>query len=233
MNCLEFRILKLAEPYRASEEAVLHASECPGCSSFKQEIHELDDSLRTAFSVEVPEGLAAKVLLNQSLKDNPRRPTRRYWLSLAASFLVAITMMPFLPMQSLDAEIITHLDHEVHQVHGKSGDIGSGEVRNVLLAVSGETNGSLGTVTYASKCLMNGQLVAHFVVENGGETYTLMLIPEKIDSPLPFQSERWQGLVIPHSVGSLAIIATRQAESSLDFLRLAEQYSQSINHSTI
>jgi hypothetical protein len=233
MNCLEFRRLKLTEPYCVSKEAALHASNCPGCSRFQQETNELDDSLRTALTVEIPEGLAAKVILNQSLKHNPRRPTRRYWLSLAASFLIAITLIPFLPTQTLDAEIITHLDHEAHQVHGKSGDIDNGEVANVLLAAGGEINDSLGTVTYASKCMMDDQLIAHFVVKNGNETYTLMLIPEEIDNIIPFQSERWHGLIVPHAAGSLAVIASRQTGSSVDFLQLAERYSTAIKRSSI
>ncbi|MCH7744412.1 MAG: DUF3379 family protein, partial [Proteobacteria bacterium] len=85
MNCLEFRQLKLSDPDCISEEASLHRSGCPECARFEREIHELDASVHMALTVAVPEGFAAKVLLNQSLQAHPRRPKRWYWMSMAAN----------------------------------------------------------------------------------------------------------------------------------------------------
>ena len=233
MNCLEFRQLKLADPYCLSEEANLHKSGCTSCTRFEREIRKLDASIRTSLTIAVPEGFAAKILLNQSLKSLPRRPTRWYWLSMAASFFFAVVVFQFLAVETLDAEIITHMDHEAHQVHGKSGDISDGEVRNVLLAVGGDVDHSLGTVTYASKCLMDDMLVAHFVVKDGDETYTLIVIPQKIDRDLPFQTERWRGVIMPHPTGSLAVIASTQTKSTPNFLQIAKRYGASIKRTTI
>jgi Protein of unknown function (DUF3379) len=233
MNCLEFRQLKLADPYTSNKEANLHQSGCSSCAMFEREIHELDDSLRTALTVAVPEGFAAKVLLNQSLQSHPRRPTRWYWLSLAASFFFAVALFQFSPADTLDDEIVAHMDNEVHQVHGKSGDISESAVRAVLLAVGGDIDHPLGTVTYASKCLMDDMLVAHFVVKDGEDTYTLILIPEEINDDLPFLTERWRGMVTPHPTGSLAVIASTQSLPAPDFLRLAKRYGSAIKRTTI
>ena len=152
---------------------------------------------------------------------------------MAASFFFAVVVFQFLAVETLDAEIITHMDHEAHQVHGKSGDISDGEVRNVLLAVGGDVDHSLGTVTYASKCLMDDMLVAHFVVKDGDETYTLIVIPQKIDRDLPFQTERWRGVIMPHPTGSLAVIASTQTKSTPNFLQIAKRYGASIKRTTI
>jgi hypothetical protein len=124
MNCIEFRQLKLAEPHVSNRAADAHKLDCPTCTKFEQGIHQLDESIYSALSVAIPEGLAAKVLVNQSLQSHPRRPMRRYLLGMAASFLLAIFVFQLAPVDALEDEIITHMDHEAHQVHGKSGDNG-------------------------------------------------------------------------------------------------------------
>lgn len=233
MNCIEFRQLKLADPNAFSEEVTQHRSSCSTCAGFEREIQNLDDSVRIALTVAVPEGFAAKVLLNQSRQSHPRRPTRWYWLSMAASFFMAIFVFQLSTAESLDEEIITHLDHEAHQVHGKFGDIGSVEVRKVLYAVGGDIDDSLGKVTYASKCYMDEQLVAHFVVENDGKPYTLIVIPRESKRQYSFRSEHWHGVITPHATGSLAVITSAQAESTPDLLRIAKHYSDSIKQRSI
>ncbi len=233
MNCIEFRQLKLADPYVFNHEASRHISHCSTCAAFDREIQNLDNSLRIALTVAVPEGLAAKVLLNQSFRSNPRRPTRWYWLSMAASFFMAVFIFQMMPADSLHADIVEHLDHEAHQVHGKFGDISTAEVRNVLYAIGGDIDNSLGKVTYASKCYMNEQLVAHFVVENDGQPYTLIIIPRESKHQLSFQSGRWHGVIMPHATGSLAVVAGAGADSTSDLLRMAKHYSESIKQRPI
>ena len=74
MNCIEFRQLKLADPYSVNNEVHHHKSNCRNCRIFEGELQELNDSIDTALTVPVPEGFAAKILLNQSLQP----PTRGY-----------------------------------------------------------------------------------------------------------------------------------------------------------
>lgn len=230
MNCIEFRQLKLADPYSPGEEASQHKSTCARCAAFEREIHDLDDSVREALTIAVPEGFAAKVLLNQSLQSQPRRPTRWFWLSMAASLFIAVFLFQLYPAEALDNDIILHLDHEAHGVHGKSGDITLADVKTVLFAVGGSIDDSLGLgkVTYASECYIGDKLVAHFVVENGGDPYTLIIVPTQRERQLVFQSERWYGVITPHATGSLALIATARTESATKVKSLAKHYGEAI-----
>lgn len=87
MNCLEFRQLALADPYDPALDA--HGEGCQQCSSFRSEILDMDSDIEKALKVEVPEGLAARVLLNQSMATEK---TPSYWVrySMAASFGAAL-----------------------------------------------------------------------------------------------------------------------------------------------
>ncbi len=228
MNCIEFRQLRLADPRSVNEAADRHRNACRHCREFEKEIHRLDESLRTAMKIAVPEGFAAKVLLNQSLQSHPRRPTRWYWLSLAASFFLAVVVYQFQTDPAMGAEIITHLEEEAHQVHGRSGDISESEIRQVLFAVGGDIDTSLGKVTYASRCLMDGRLVAHFVVENGEDRYTVIVIPDGIDRQQSFRNGKWQGLITPHATGSLAVIASSGTPSAMHLSQAMNRYRHAI-----
>ncbi len=234
MNCIEFRQLKLADPGTPNEEANDHKARCTTCAGFERDIHKLDDTIHTALSVAVPEGFAAKVLLNQSLQSHPRRPTRWYWLSMAASFFLVIFIFQLSPVDALDDEIITHLDNEAHQVHGKTGNIAEPEIRRVLLAVGGDLHKPIGKVTYASECLMDGQLVAHFVVENSGNPYTLIVIPQSSKKQITFKDKNWRGIITPHATGTIAVIAhTGEKEMAIDLQKLSQRYERSIKRVTI
>jgi hypothetical protein len=233
MNCIEFRQLMLADPYEVNNSAIEHGSNCIGCSRFESEILTLDGTLRHALSVDVPEGFAAKVLLNQSLQSHPRKPTRWVWLSMAASFFLAIIVYQVPIDAALGDEIITHLEHEAHQVHGNSGDISTPEIQQVLYAVDGELDSTLGKITYASKCLMGDQLVAHFVVEDGGVPYTLIIIPTEIDRQQLFKNELWRGLITPHETGSLAVVANAETDPEVNLHTIAERYGNAIKQTKI
>jgi hypothetical protein len=80
---------------------------------------------------------------------------------------------------------------------------------------------------------MNEQLVAHFVVENGGEPYTLIVIPTETRRELSFQSDRWDGVITPHPTGSLAIISSAQAQATASLSGMAKHYSEFIKRRPI
>ncbi len=86
MNCIEFRHLILTEPSAKPSDAEAHLETCAQCTRFKQEILDLDSDIEKALSIDVPEGLAARILLNQSLKQSPRFQTRWVQFAMAASF---------------------------------------------------------------------------------------------------------------------------------------------------
>jgi hypothetical protein len=89
MNCLEFRQVILADPHDATLDA--HAASCEQCGRFREEILSMDKDIEQALNVPIPENLAARVLLKQSLSSTTRSTT---WVryGLAASFAAALVI---------------------------------------------------------------------------------------------------------------------------------------------
>lgn len=90
MNCLEFRYLVLTDPYDSALDE--HAETCQACTRFRSEIHDMDSDAEKALAIEVPDGLAARILLNQSLSAAPRPQTKWVSYGLAASFAAALVI---------------------------------------------------------------------------------------------------------------------------------------------
>lgn len=103
MNCLEFRQRVLADPY--DPELREHAENCEKCRGFRQEILDMDSELEKALKVPVPEGLAARVFLNQSLESQPK-PTPWVRYGMAASFVAALVLAGTLLSTGPDSELV-------------------------------------------------------------------------------------------------------------------------------
>lgn len=207
MNCLEFRQLKLSDPYTVVPEADAHRDTCANCERFEREIGALDGRINEALSVPVPENLAARILLDQSLRERSTRPTRLYWLGLAASFLLAAVIFVYRTetATALPAQIAAHLDHE-QGVVGLAHEPVTGVRVHDVLAKAGFTMESLpGRFVYARTCVIEGMLAAHLVVEEGGNQFTVLVLPKRA-ADLTFREGAWRGVIASHGEGSFAVV---------------------------
>ncbi|MEM7363402.1 MAG: DUF3379 family protein [Pseudomonadota bacterium] len=215
MNCLEFRRLRLAEPDTPNEEADAHVANCPHCQRFWNDIRGMDGLLKQAFAVPVPDGFAAKILLNHSLQSKTRRPTRWQWLSLAATFIVAITLVLVQtePASALAEEVLTHVLEEQGKVQMMLEDVSDPALAKVLESVDQRlrTSERLGRFRYARNCIVNGQLAAHLVMEDGDEQINVMLIPNIDTEPEASEVSGHQVYLEPIPGGVLAVVAEPDA----------------------
>lgn len=223
MNCLEFRHLILSDPSVKQSEADAHLETCAQCTRFKQEILNLDSDIEKALSVEVPEGLAARVLLNQSFKQSPRLQARWIQFAMAASFVVAVVFGAILLTdQEPGADAEPMLAHAIHQPHefsdGEHQPIG-GEELAVMMAQL-QLTASLDNVVYAAICPINGERAVHLVIKDGEDQYTVMLVPENSPSKMYTVDDKlWRGYISPHPAGALAVLANAKDEHAVARIR--------------
>ena len=195
VDCLEFRRLTLTDPNDGNDERIQHADGCERCSAFAIAIDLQEELTREATQIEVPDGFAARILLNQSLHSKSRRPTRWYWLSLAASLLLGFVLYFLAAEQSthpVEAELIAHFNaHDVLDHHLHSGVTDTSEIQQVLAAVDTALPMNTDNVFYAATCVIQGEVMAHLVVENGDDQYVVFLIPQNSMAQRPYQSNGW------------------------------------------
>lgn len=215
MNCLEFRRMLLTDPFSEDPEFVAHRQGCDECARVLERSARFERNLRQAMRVEVPEDLASRILLKQSFAE-PKVP--RWWrrgrsLALAASVLIAVGLVGL----GLLSEIRDHrLSQEfVALVKGApyalaaTGPVSSDDVSSALGPVGLDLAGSIGKVTFASRCLVRGRLAGHLVLQGESAPVTVFLVPfSMVDKRATIHSSHYSGVVVPQGNGTIAIVSS-------------------------
>ncbi len=214
MNCLEYRQQIEAEPNQHSESLSRHAVECKDCADFKRKIMRFDQRLNQALAVNVPENLEAKILLRQSFQARQRRSWgRRSLRAIAAGILIMLglagsgTYFYFDQQNALENELITVVNTATHAMAAK-GPVPNEKITQVFDSLGFSISESLGQVSFAGKCLVQGELAGHMIVRQNGQPITLIFFPKRNQLlQATFASKQWQGVLVPVASGTVAIIA--------------------------
>lgn len=211
MNCIEFRRALMVDPDSRAPAVRAHAEECEVCAAFARRQAAFERSLADAARVDVPEGLASRVMLRQSLATGRER--RAWWLgvsAVAASLVLTVGLVlgvsHYNSPMPVDTLVLDHVNNELHHLH-EGQDIKLAQLNNVLRDAGAESRSEIGAVTYAGKCRFRDGYGAHFVVEGSHGPVTVLLMPgEHVNGRLNVQDSRFHGVVLPAGKGSMAII---------------------------
>ena len=221
MNCEHYREAIAADPTEAFEGAD-HAASCEACSAFTAELQALDAKIARALDIDVPALTMPELPPMPELRDveydnvvslpvTPRSRTKS-WLAIAAALaLAAIIGVQFsgnqIQYESLEAEILAHLDHEPGALTVTNVAVTDERLSSVVNPSVGTMDRGVGLISYAQSCVINGKTVPHLVIQGENGPITLLLMPdEMIDVARTFMGERVNGVLIPHGGGSIAII---------------------------
>ncbi len=211
MNCLECRRLTLINPLDNNPVRLRHLETCDGCGAFADQLLRQDDLIREATQVGLPDGFAARILLNQSLQSTPRRPARRYWLSLAATVLLAIVLGPMVidttVYRPFENELIAHMNkHDMlanaNHIHVAEPE----EIASVLRVVDTALPSESGSIIAATTCIVDGKTMAHLLMERSGEQFVVFVIPQRSVIERSFTNNDWAGQIVKVDHRSLAVL---------------------------
>jgi hypothetical protein len=215
MNCEQYREAIAADPTGAFEGAD-HAASCEACSAFTAEMQALDAKIARALAIDVPAPTmpALPPVEDDNVVSLPvtSRSRTKSWLAVAAALaLAAIIGVQFtgnqVQYESLEAEILAHLDHEPGALTVTNVAVSDERLSSVVNPSVGTMDRNVGLISYAQSCVINGKTVPHLVIQGENGPITLLLMPdEMIDVARTFMGERVNGVLIPHGGGSIAII---------------------------
>jgi len=232
MNCLDFRRHVLADPYNLTEEAKRHREACATCGRFYADTLVLDGDIRRALKVDPPEGLAARFLLNQSLRKARSQPRRWYYPGIAASvvaILVFASLRFFTGPAALDRAVVSHIEKELGMVQRMTGPVRQPTIDDVLNEINVNAKTPLRHVVFAANCIIEGELVAHLVVEDANRQYTVILIPHRaLDQPVRIEQQRWRGVIKPNGAGTLAVLTNAAEPNMVEVNRIVREFDQAI-----
>ena len=220
MNCEEYKEAIAADPSAAFEGAD-HAAACESCAAFGAEMRALDAKIAGALGIDVPDLAMPDLepIEDDNVVNLPFSRSRKTWewMSIAAAFALAAVIgvqmlgSPSGPGLTLEEEILAHLEHEPYAFDETENPVPAGRFSRVVNTSIGTMDRSVGLITYAQSCIINGKEVPHLVMQGENGPITLLLMPdEMVDMARTFMGEGVSGVILPHGDGSIAIIGENE-----------------------
>jgi len=214
MQCLDVRRQLTIEPGRDDDALRQHLQQCARCRAFAQQQLQFDGQLMHALRLPVPEGLAARIMLNQSTVAVKRWSSAWHYrgLGLAASLFVVVALVFFVttrqvPMSPLGKAVLAHVYDELPHL-GEHNAVSSSQLDHLLQQYGVKLQGGLGKVNYAGACPINHHVGVHLVLESAGKPVTVLLMPgETVLSRRLLGDARFRGVIVPLGQGGAAIVA--------------------------
>lgn len=183
MDDLQFRRAIYADPNCKDEAVKQAAADDPAKQEFWNELKQLDLALVKASNVDVPEGLANKLILKQSMQRHvvDKRKTRVH-LALAASiafvFGVSFTVWQQQRVIDLSEHALAHVYHEYDGFALKSeGNVGLGKVNAQLASIGTQITDKISRVYFANFCTFEGVKSYHMVMQGENGKVSVFVLP--------------------------------------------------------
>jgi hypothetical protein len=182
MDDLQFRRTIYADP-DCSDKSVLDAAAHDAAKQeFWDELKKLDNSIVQASKVDVPAGLAQKLILKQTVEQHKvDRKRTKVHLALAASiafaFGISVTMLQQ-PAIDLGEHALAHIYHEGDGFALKAnGDVSLTQVNAKLASLGTQFTGKVGRIYFANFCNFDGLRSFHMVMQGEHGKVTVFVLP--------------------------------------------------------
>ena len=207
-NCIDFRREKLADPRRLSEAAEEHLIGCAACQAFSRRINAGERTLQQAVAVEVPDGLADRILAGS--RSRVAQPLKLW--ALAASVVLSLGLGVQYWHTAPDRErVALAVEHVMHEPEALMSTrlIEPQRVSQVLESFGAEVKVPMTAVRYVKLCPVPGGTGWHIVFDTPKGPATLLLLPQKDERVRTITaSHRGMGVhVEPGGQGMVAVVA--------------------------
>lgn len=238
MNCIDVHRKLTAEPNCQNKNILSHLEECSACANFADSNKQFDNSLSKASNIDVPEGLAERILLKHSFKQqNQLRANRFKFFALAASLLLVLgisfnisTLHNMLDKSlSLEEVALNHVINELDHL-SENKNIQLAKLNNVLQPFNIKMNSAIGQVRYAGTCPIRNNRGVHLVLQEKNDIATLLVMPgEYIAARKTHTKGDFTTVLIPTQNGSIAIV-TKKGSKSTTVERLEKNINKAIQY---
>lgn len=224
MNCNDYQSAIAANPSSTPEGGEAHVANCEACSAFREAMLTLDARIAAAMKIAVPPldmpdlSVIGDSVVALPVKDKPRFGMPA-WIGIAAAFaLAAVISLQLIgtgPVErsTLAEQVLEHLDHEAGSRVVTSVSVSEERLHSVVDESVETVEDSIGLVTYARSCEINGRSIPHLVIQGEKGPITLLLMPdEMITEAIRLDGEGVNGVILPVGKGSIAIVGERDEQ---------------------
>lgn len=182
MDELTFRRRIYANPDDNGQDVIDACQQDPAKAKFKSDMQQFDDNLSKALDIPVPDNLADRVLLSQTIDfQQAQKRKSRLHLAIAASvaFTIGLTfqMVGISPRHdSLGEHALAHVHAEMDHLH--ENDLYSTDQLNLKLASFGaQMMSEVAPIKFANYCYFGGVRSLHVVLQGENHPVTVFFVP--------------------------------------------------------
>lgn len=227
MNCLEFRRISLSDPGTRDPDYSVHRGECEDCSRYADGVSALDDKIKDALRVPVPEDLTSRIKLRQVIQgEQTTRRVRPWHYAMAASIFVMVALSGLLGYQVyttnqyLDRLSLAAVDHTRMERQGshfvaahEDPFLQQQRFAQILASFGGKVMDDvvpeIGPLIHVQVCALAHieTPVAHaqFLGKAGLVTIYYVIGPQAI-GPETFAADKFEGMLVPVGQGNLVVV---------------------------
>jgi hypothetical protein len=234
MDDLEFRRTIYSDP-KCSDVAIKNAAaQDPARQDFWNELKVLEAKLEKASRVEVPEGLANRLILRQSMQHFRQKKARsriQYALAASIAFVcgVSFTLWQQHSMINLSENALAHVYEEGSHALEADENFSIEQVNLKLATYGGQFTQPLGHIYYANFCDFDNVKSLHMVIEGENGKVSVFLIPHvgEYSTEQDFYDEKLHGQSVDYGSASLIMLG----DKGKSFEQLKDKFTKSLSFS--
>lgn len=223
-KCVESSTTKNNAEHNGQHAELLAALlEDPAKKQFSQELNQLDNKIKQALNIPVPEGLADKLILRQTLASHQvqKRKTRIH-LALAASFaIVGSLLFNFMQFSSAYSNLgdyaLAHVYHEENSfINTSTNTVSLTTLNQKMAAFDGNFSASLGTLLSADYCRFDGMKSLHLIFQGKTSPVTVFIVPknEQLNFTSKFNDSKLFGESLGFKNANVIVVADKNESLS-------------------
>lgn len=227
MNCLEFRRISLSDPGTRDTDYNAHRSGCEDCSRYADGVSALDDKIKNALRVPVPEDLTSRIKLRRVMQgEQTARQVRPWHYAMAASIFVMVALSGLLGYQVyttnqyIDRLSLAAVDHTRMERQGGHFVAAHEDPRmqqqrfSQVLASFGakvmdDVVAEIGPLIHVQVCALAhiDSPVAHAqFLGKAGLVTIYYVIGRQLNRPEAFAADKFEGMLVPVGHGNLVVV---------------------------
>ncbi|GIU26342.1 hypothetical protein TUM4644_22330 [Shewanella colwelliana] len=203
MDELKFRREAYENPNNHDDDFLSAMRSSDERQAFVKDLKRLDSQIESALKVDVPEGLEAKLLLNQQLHQHQvQRRKTGFTMALVASVAfvagISFTLLRLGPVD-LGQHALAHVYHEDMALISHD-DVSFNTINTQLASLGTLANARFteqpGQVLYSTYCDFQGVKSIHLVMQGAQGKVTLFIVPveDRMILDEAFADNRYQGM---------------------------------------
>ncbi len=218
MDDLQFRRAIYADPNNQDADTIAAQQDDASKKQFAQDICKLDEKIKQALQIPVPDDLCHKLILRQTLASHQvqKRKTRVH-LALAASVaIVGGLMLNFMQFSSAYTNLgdyaLAHVYHEQGSfANNATNQVTLASLNQKMAAFDGNFSQPLGKLLFADYCRFDGMKSLHLVYQGKTSPVTVFVVPknEQLRFSTAFNDEKLFGSSIEFIKSNIIVVADK------------------------